>query len=176
MTRRTAETDLGAFNDLPVDDATARLLTCLAVPRWAEEVAGGRPYPDWAALEHRAGQAAQTLTTDELDAALARHPRIGERASAAEHDAEFSHAEQAGVDPTDGEVVRRLAADNAAYEQRFDRVFLIRAAGRTAPEILAELERRLGNDDATERQETMAELGEIALLRLEQVIAEMREH
>ena len=67
-------------------------------------------------------------------------------------------------------MAERLAAGNRAYEERFDRVFLIRAAGRDAPEILAELERRLGNDDATERGETVTQLREIALLRLEQVV------
>ena len=60
-----------------------------------------------------------------------------------------------------------MLAGNRAYEERFDRVFLIRAAGRGAGEILAELERRLGNDDATERAETLEQLRQIALLRLE---------
>ena len=46
-------------------------------------------------------------------------------------------------------------------------MFLIRAAGRDAEEILAELDRRLGNDDATERAETVDNLRQIALLRLE---------
>ena len=49
-------------------------------------------------------------------------------------------------------------------------MFLIRAAGRTAPEILAELRRRLDNDEATERAETVAQLREIALLRLPEVV------
>ena len=49
-------------------------------------------------------------------------------------------------------------------------MFLIRAAGRSSDEILAELERRLGNDDATERTETVTALRDIALLRLEQVL------
>ena len=56
----------------------------------------------------------------------------------------------------------RLAAGNAAYEQRFGRVFLIRAAGRDAEQILAELDRRLGNDDETERAETVDNLRQIA--------------
>jgi len=66
-------------------------------------------------------------------------------------------------------VLRRLADGNRAYEERFDRVFLIRAAGRESAEILAELERRLGNDDATERAETVRQLGEIMLFRLRRV-------
>ena len=73
------------------------------------------------------------------------------------------------MDPADAEVAQALAVGNAAYEARFDRVFLIRAAGRSAPEILAELDRRLGNDDDTEREETVTQLREIALLRLRQV-------
>ena len=63
--------------------------------------------------------------------------------------------------------VQRLAKGNAAYEERFDRVFLIRAAGRDTEDILAELDRRLQNDEATERAETVDNLRQIALLRLE---------
>jgi 2-oxo-4-hydroxy-4-carboxy-5-ureidoimidazoline decarboxylase len=68
-------------------------------------------------------------------------------------------------------VARALAEGNAAYEKRFDRVFLIRAAGRSADEILQELRRRLRNDDETEREETVTQLREIALLRLRQVVS-----
>ena len=63
-----------------------------------------------------------------------------------------SSPESTATTPT---VADRLVDGNRAYEERFDRVFLIRAAGRDADEILAELERRLGNDDATERDETV---------------------
>ncbi|HEY6743015.1 MAG TPA: 2-oxo-4-hydroxy-4-carboxy-5-ureidoimidazoline decarboxylase, partial [Lapillicoccus sp.] len=90
--------------------------------------------------------------------------------AAAAHDAEHSVREQSGVDPDNLDTASRLAAGNAAYEQRFDRVFLVRAAGRSADEILAELDRRLENDDATERSETVEQLGEIAVLRLESAV------
>ncbi|QIG43580.1 urate oxidase [Nocardioides anomalus] len=134
-----------------------QLLACLAVPRWADEVLAGGPYADREALLGRADEAARQLSDAELEQALAGHPRIGERGGAQ------SQSEQSGVSPSD-----RLAQANAAYEQRFDRVFLIRAAGRDAEEILAELERRMQNDDAAERAETVDNLRQIALLRLEQ--------
>ena len=102
-------------------------------------------------------------------AALARHPRIGERAGAG-HDAEFSESEQSDVDRDDAEVARALIEGNAAYERRFDRVFLIRAAGRSSQEILDELHRRLDNSDEDELAEVIRQLGEIALLRLGQVV------
>jgi 2-oxo-4-hydroxy-4-carboxy-5-ureidoimidazoline decarboxylase len=63
-----------------------------------------------------------------------------------------------------------IADGNAAYEERFGRVFLIRAAGRTPEQMRAELERRLGNDDETEAAEALDQLREIALLRLETTI------
>ena len=158
-----------SFNALPEDDARRRVATCLAVPRFVDTVVSKRPYAGWPSLEATAASAAGDLTDDELEAALARHPRIAALAGAG-HDAAFSRREQAGVDPADEQVARDLAAGNAAYEQRFGRVFLIRAAGRSAAEILAELRRRLVNDEATERAETVAALRDIALLRLRQVV------
>ena len=74
------------------------------------------------------------------------------------------------MDRDDAAVMVALAEGNREYEQRFDRVFLVRAAGRSSSEILAELRRRLGNDDETERAETVAALREIALLRLKDVM------
>jgi 2-oxo-4-hydroxy-4-carboxy-5-ureidoimidazoline decarboxylase len=137
------------------------LLGCLAVPRWADDVLAGQPYDDRDALIAAADTAARELTDEELDQALSSHPRIGERGGAQ------SQREQSGVDPTAGDTAARLKAGNQAYEERFDRVFLIRAAGRDADEILSHLERRLQNDDATERAETVDNLRQIALLRLE---------
>ena len=159
---------LEELNALPEAEVRERLAGCLDVARWVDTVAEGRPYGDVAALRAVATAAAE-LDDAELEAALARHPRIGERAGAG-HDAAHSAREQAGVDPADHDVATRIAAGNVAYEERFDRVFLIRASGRSGPQILAELERRLGNDEATERGETVQQLREIALLRLDQLV------
>jgi 2-oxo-4-hydroxy-4-carboxy-5-ureidoimidazoline decarboxylase len=143
-----------------------QLLACLSVPRWADDVLAGAPYADREALLARADEAARSLTDEELEQALAGHPRIGERATEG-HNATASAKEQSGVEASDQE---RLVAGNRAYEERFGHVFLIRAAGRSGAEILAELERRLGNDDATERAETVDNLRQIALLRLEGMV------
>ncbi|WP_344113998.1 2-oxo-4-hydroxy-4-carboxy-5-ureidoimidazoline decarboxylase [Nocardioides humi] len=143
----------------------AGLLACLAVPRWADDVLAGMPYDDAPALLSAAAAAARSLSGTELDQALASHPRIGERGGAQ------SRREQSGVDPAAGDTASRLAAGNAAYEERFGRVFLIRAAGRDAEAILGELERRMRNDDEAERAETVDNLRQIALLRLEELIS-----
>jgi 2-oxo-4-hydroxy-4-carboxy-5-ureidoimidazoline decarboxylase len=146
---------------MAVETTREVLLGCLSVPRWADNILAGQPYDDRNALIAAADAAARELTDEELDQALSGHPRIGERGGAQ------SQREQAGVDPTAGDTAARLKAGNAAYEERFDRVFLIRAAGRDAEEILSQLERRLQNDDETERAETVDNLRQIALLRLQ---------
>jgi 2-oxo-4-hydroxy-4-carboxy-5-ureidoimidazoline decarboxylase len=160
--------EVTSFNALPEEQARAAVAGCLGVDRWVDAVVHGRPYADVAAALERGRTAARDLSDDELAAALARHPRIGERREGEDAEARASRSEQAGVAAADAE---RLREANAAYERRFGRVFLVRAAGRSSGEILAECERRLGNDDTTERQETVTALRDIALLRLEGVLA-----
>jgi 2-oxo-4-hydroxy-4-carboxy-5-ureidoimidazoline decarboxylase len=153
------------FDELPEEDARALLLRCMAAPDWVEEVLGGRPYRSVDELLEVADQAARDLSEDDLEAALAGHPRIGERAAAG-HNAAASAREQAGVVSTSA-TTQKLVEGNQAYEERFGHVFLIRAAGRSGDEILAELERRLGNSPEAEDAETLDNLRQIALLRLE---------
>lgn len=160
---------LAAFNALPEDEARVRLAACLDVRRWADEVLAGRPYASVEELEGVASASADALSPDELEAALARHPRIGERPGAG-HDAAHSTREQAGVSGAGDAAAQRIADGNRAYEERFGRVFLIRAAGRSAEEILTELHRRLDNTEADETAETIRQLREIAVLRLKEMV------
>ncbi|MGC5167389.1 2-oxo-4-hydroxy-4-carboxy-5-ureidoimidazoline decarboxylase [Luteimicrobium sp. DT211] len=149
------------------------LLPALAVRRWADDVLAGAPYDSVDALVEAATAAATPLTDAELDEALAAHPRIGERPSAehGEAEARFSRTEQASSDAGDPALAARLAEGNRAYEGRFGRVFLIRAAGRTRAEILAELDRRLALDDDQERAVVAEQLREIMALRLRATFA-----
>jgi 2-oxo-4-hydroxy-4-carboxy-5-ureidoimidazoline decarboxylase len=159
------------FNELGAAEACALVEGCARVPAWAAAVAAARPYDDAAALHAHADALAADWTDAQVSAALADHPRIGERHAGAGAAAEHSEREQAGVDPHDTDVRRRLAEGNAAYEERFDRIYLVRAAGRSAEEILALLEERLGNDPATELRVTAGQLREIAALRLQGAVA-----
>jgi 2-oxo-4-hydroxy-4-carboxy-5-ureidoimidazoline decarboxylase len=153
------------FDDLPEDDARALLLRCMSAPDWAEQVLAGRPYRSGEEFLEAADQAARELSEDDVEEALAGHPRIGERATSG-HNANASAREQAGVVSTSS-TTQKLVEGNQAYEERFGHVFLIRAAGRSGDEILAELERRLRNTPEAEHDETVDNLRQIALLRLE---------
>jgi 2-oxo-4-hydroxy-4-carboxy-5-ureidoimidazoline decarboxylase len=158
-----------------VDEAELRqgLTACLHVPRWVDEVVGHAPFASLDALLAVAAEAATPLSPAEIDEALADHPRIGQRPAGTGASASFSRAEQASSQSEDAGLAARLQAGNAAYEAKFGRVFLIRAAGRDRPEILAELERRLRLDPAAELEVVGAELRGIALLRIPQLFAHL---
>ncbi len=145
------------------------LTTCLAVPRWVDEIAAAAPYDSLDALVRKAASAADPLTPDEIAGALAHHPRIGEPPRDGGSGAALSRAEQRSADDADPELAVAVAAGNQAYEERFGRLFLIRAAGRSRREILDELNRRLSLDPETELAVVGSELRQIALLRLPQV-------
>src|SRR6476619_3727981 len=69
---------------------------------------------------------------------------------------DLSDAIVLGLD--DSALEQPLAEGNRRYEERFGHVFLSRAAGRSAEEMLAALEQRIGHDDETERGVVRREL------------------
>lgn len=158
--------DVGVFNAMEPAKAAAVVSPCADIPSWVDAVVASRPYADLPALLSRAEELAAAWTGADVERALADHPRIGERPSGDGAGAGMSGREQAGVDPADREVAARLTEGNRRYEARFDRIFLVRAAGRSAEEMLAQLEERLTHDPATELEVTAGQLREIALLRL----------
>jgi 2-oxo-4-hydroxy-4-carboxy-5-ureidoimidazoline decarboxylase len=122
-------------------------------------------------LVARAEAVARALPWDEVALALAAHPRIGDRVEGSSSEAQASRREQSAMAGADDEIRTALLEGNRTYEERFDHVFLIRAAGRTPAEMLAELRRRLGNDERTERDETTEQLAQITGLRVRGLVA-----
>ncbi|HEU4668310.1 MAG TPA: 2-oxo-4-hydroxy-4-carboxy-5-ureidoimidazoline decarboxylase [Arthrobacter sp.] len=163
---------LAEFNSADPARAAETLRPCIDVTRWVDAVTAGRPFTSKNALMTYALQAASPFTAAEVESAMAHHPRIGERPTAATTEASMSRSEQAGVDPSDRALAEALARGNRDYEEKFGRVFLIRAAGRTAPEILQALNERLANSPAEEETIVAQQLREIAVLRLEGLISE----
>jgi len=154
------------FNELPTDEARKRLAHCVALADWIEKLVAARPFSSLEELLQTGDRLARGWDGQALDAALAAHPRIGETARGDGKEAVLSRSEQSSVKETGDELKEALRSGNAAYEQRFGRVFLIRAKGRSGEEMLAELRRRLGNEAQREQQEALNQLREITLLRL----------
>lgn len=160
-------TGFAAFDALSERDAVLELLSVCAAPDWAAGVAAGRPYASLDALLARADEVLAGLAESQVDAALAGHPRIGERAAGLSSRREQSRVAAAGTDVLDA-----LVEGNREYEERFGHVYLVRADGRSAEELLAVLRERLGNDPATERRVLRGELAKINRLRLSRLYAD----
>ena len=164
----TTPLTLAEFNASDTDSARELLGSCLDIERWVREVDAGRPYADADALRTAASASSDAITWDEVAGALARHPRIGEKATGDAGDVALSASEQSGVAAGDQ---AELAAGNAAYEKRFGYIYLICASGMTGAQMLAALRDRLGHDDEEEKLVVMDELRKIAALRLAKAVA-----
>ncbi|RLY91650.1 2-oxo-4-hydroxy-4-carboxy-5-ureidoimidazoline decarboxylase [Kocuria tytonicola] len=163
--------NLSAFNALDPRAAADAVRPALDVPRWIEAVVATRPYASVAVALETARTAAHPFTDEELDRALSHHPMIGERAAGDSAEAALSRGEQASLGSADATVEAELAQANLDYQRRFGHVFLIRAAGRSLPEILSEARRRTANTPEDERREVAEQLREIAVLRLEGMLS-----
>ena len=159
-----------AFDALTPDQAAAVLAPCCASRRWADQLVAGRPYGRREALTAASDAAISALAWDDISEALAAHPRIGGSLAAAGREAAWSAQEQRSAASAGAAERDELAAANAAYEDRFGYVFLIRASGRSAADVLAALRERLRHDPAAEREVVRDELRGIVALRLGRVL------
>ena len=95
-----------------------------------------------------AEEVALALSEEDRFAALAAHPRIGERSP-----------EQHGGD---AEMLAELARLNEEYERRFGFAFVVFVAGRSREELLPVLRERLGQSREQELETGLRELCAIA--------------
>ena len=159
--------------ELPLTELRAGLTASLAVSRWVDDVVRVAPFESVAQLLGVASKAATPLSASEIDEALAYHPRIGEKPVGDGAAQAFSRDEQSGLGSLSEEagLAAAIVAGNVTYEERFERIFIIRAAGRSPAEILAELERRLELPNSSELEIVGEQLRDIALLRIEKLWA-----
>jgi len=160
---------LARWNGLRMEEAEEEILPCCGSRAWAHEMAARRPISDEAALLATSDEVWRELPETDWMEAFRSHPRIGEShgpASAPARSATWSGEEQRRVGTTSEDIKMSLAEGNRAYEQRFNRIFIVCATGKSATEILEILRRRLRNDEATELREAAEQQRQIAQLRL----------
>ena len=85
---------------------------------------------------------------------------------------EWSAQEQRNVGDAEAAVKDALADANREYERRFNRIFIVCATGKSAPEILEILRRRLKNDAETELHEAAEQQRQITQIRLRKWLQE----
>ena len=164
---------VAAFNALADDEADRQLSNCCVSQRWVAEVRNGRPYACGDDLRRAAESVWRSLEESDWLEAFDGHPKIGDVNSLKAKYASTGHlaaAEQSSVASASDDVIDRLAAGNSAYEARFGFIFIVCATGKSAAEMLALLEARLGNERNVEIQIAAEEQLKILLLRLEKLL------
>ncbi len=160
---------LAQWNALQPDKAAEEILPCCGSKAWALEMAARRPLLDESALLAASDEVWKGLAESDWLEAFRSHPRIGDAhapISAPAQSAAWSSAEQQRVGAAGEDVKLALPAGNRKYEQKFNHIFIVCATGKSAPQILEILRRRLSNDEATELREAAEQQRQIAHLRL----------
>jgi allantoicase len=164
---------LRQLNAMDAPELRSVLADFCAAPSWIDRVAAARPFASADAVFAAAQSAAASVPADDWREAFRHHPRIGEQsAERRQSDAaqRLSAREQAAASSAPQPDRAALAEANRLYEDRFGHVFIVSAAGRSAPELLAILRDRLNNEPGAEVEIAAAEQKKITRLRLEKVL------
>lgn len=166
---------LTRWNHLPAGEAANEILPCCGSTAWAQRMAARRPLADAMSLLAVSDETWSSLGDAAWEEAFRSHPRIGETRTAQPSHARsmaWSALEQQKAALTGDDVKMALAEGNKEYERRFNRIFIVCASGKTAPELLEILRRRLQNDPEVELREAVEQQRQIMHLRIKRWLGE----
>jgi 2-oxo-4-hydroxy-4-carboxy-5-ureidoimidazoline decarboxylase len=128
---------LARWNGLPQEEAVREILACCGSRTWAANIASKRPIRDAASLLETSDAIWRSLGNADWLEAFRSHPRIGE--TRAEQTAEaqssaWSAQEQQKAATADEDVKMALKRGNREYEEKFGRIFIVCATGKSAVE------------------------------------------
>jgi len=133
---------------------------------WVPERAFARgPFADKLSLHAAFVAVVNEAGEDEKLALIRAHPELGARIALT--DASTAEQQGAGLKSLTEEEFSRFSALNAAYREKFGFPFVICVRRHTKSSILAAFAERLAHDPTAERETALAEIYEIAKLRLE---------
>jgi allantoicase len=164
---------LQRLNHQPRQRALRALLDCCGSSKWAQAMAGNRPFASEAELFEFADKTWAALSREDWLEAFLHHPPIGEKKAKAQQSAaasRWSAKEQSSAQKASPEVLQELAAQNRVYAEKFGYVFLICASGKSSEEILHALRQRLPNEPVAELRAAAEEQRKITRLRLEKLL------
>src|SRR5450631_48394 len=172
MTTLSQVTVLDGWNMLDAESAAREVLPCCGSHAWAEGLAARRPFVDVSHLCEESDKIWAALPEQDWREAFDSHPPIGQqhaRAATAESLAWSSEEQRAAMSAAgsrEDAAKLALAEGNRQYEERFGRIFIVCAAGKSAAAILEILNARMQNTAADELLEAAEQQRQITQLRL----------
>lgn len=163
-----------AFNHAPERQAVSLLEPLFCSAQLAEQVVAARPFATADDAVDEMKELLRDLPEEAILESVNAHPPIGgsvEKGSLSESEQSAALGDQgAGGEGGGADPLTTIRALNEEYRGRFGYTFLIRAAGLTAGQILANLEQRLTNTPEAEWSEVLGNLAAINELRMRQML------
>lgn len=160
---------LDTLNRMTDGSFAAAIGDTFEVAAWvAESAAGLRPFPTVTALHAAMMGVVRAASREQQLAFLRGHPDLASKAARAGSMTDDSRREQAsvGLDSLSEAEFARFHRLNDAYKAKFGFPFIVCVRRHTRDSILAQFERRLSHDAATEFAAAMQEVFYITRLRI----------
>ncbi len=165
---------LDDFNKLQTPAAATELLKCCGSLKWVSLMMEHFPFVSLNDVLSKATNIWNNeCTKEDLLAAFAHHPKIGDIKSMEEKFATtkvWAAAEQSGVQATNETVMEGMAKGNQEYEEKFGFIFIVCATGKSGQEMLQLLQKRLLNSYDEELNIARNEQNKITQLRLQKLL------
>lgn len=158
---------LTKLNRLATDQAATEFLKACGSKKWATAMAWARPFESVPAMLRAAEREWWKLSEADYLEAFGAHPRIGDSSGG-----KWSTQEQSGAASAAELTLAKLKSQNDAYFEKYGFIFIVCATGKSADEMLALLEARLGTERAVEVRTASEEQAKITQLRLHKWLEE----
>ena len=163
------------LNLLAPADAERDFRSCCGSAAWAQRMAMGRPFENLAEMRIANAEVWAKLTPEDWQEAFRAHPRIGEKKADSTADASpmsrrWAEDEQSEASSATRATLDALGEVNKKYEAKFGHIYIVCATGKSAEEMLALAEQRLGNDPASELGNAGDEQRKITDIRLHKLV------
>jgi 2-oxo-4-hydroxy-4-carboxy-5-ureidoimidazoline decarboxylase len=165
---------LHELNTISQPELKEVLTKCCGSSAWVKMMMTYFPVDDLVELLEDAEEKWYECNEDDWKDAFAHHPKIGDAESLPKKftaTAEWASGEQSGVNNASADTIKALAEANRLYEEKFGYIFIICATGKSAEEMLADLQVRLKNKPDEEIKIAATEQNKITKLRLEKLLA-----
>ena len=170
---RMLQEPLDELNVCTQSDFVAALANIFEYSPWvAEQAFAARPFAGVNALFAAMKSAVERASEDLRLALIKSHPDLADKTRRAAGLTAESSAEQnsAGLDRLSDAEFEAFERVNSAYQAKFGFPYIVCVRRHTRDSILADFERRLPNDAATEAATSITEICRIAALRLDQLV------
>jgi 2-oxo-4-hydroxy-4-carboxy-5-ureidoimidazoline decarboxylase len=141
------------LNHLPQEQLKEALSRCCGSNTWVNKMLNVFPIEDYVDLTEDAEEKWWECSENDWREAFTHHPRIGDVDSLKKKfasTAQWASGEQSGVATASDDIIQQLAEGNKRYEEKFGYIFIVCATGKSAGEMLNDLQSRLENSPEEE--------------------------